>query len=226
MPKQRVIVFLPVLVFILLSCDQIPDSYYPLNEGREWEYQVSGRSMFGAGAAATIVMTNLGPRELYGQTVTPQKVEANAQTYFTFVAVDSSGVCEFAKQAPENVEPEQKIPPVYLIKYPIAVGTSWRSQAETSLLTSKVPITLVSTIESIAEVVTVPAGTFNQCIKIKSVGNTRKNLGVFGSAKVTVESYSWYALGVGVIKSALKETSNNLMVGGGEATIQLKSFKK
>jgi len=226
MKKQNLINILCSLICVVFGCNRTPDSYYPLKEGMTWEYQVSGRSMFGAGAAATIVMTNLAHRELKGQTVTPQKVDANAQTYFSFIAADSSGICEFAKQSPEAVEPELKIPPVYMIKYPIAVGTRWQSKTETSLLMSKVPITLASTIESVDEIITVPAGTFNKCIKIKSVGSTKKSLGIFGTVKVSVESYSWYTLGVGVIKSALKETSNNLMVGAGEATIQLKSFKK
>ena len=54
-----------------------------------------------------------------------------------------------------------------------------------------------------------------------------KNLGyMLGVAKISVEEYAWYAPGIGFVKSVRKENSNNLLVGSGEASGQLTSFKK
>lgn len=90
-----------------------------------------------------------------------------------------------------------------------------------------VSVTLKSTIESVDEVVTVPAGTFKGCVRVKSVGTTKKDVGAFmGIATIIVEHYDWYAPGVGKIKSIVKEKSNHLMVGSGEMTMQLETFKK
>lgn len=215
------------LVVILSGCSESTETYYPLKEGRTWEYQMSAGSMLGGGGTEKVIVTNFAPRELKGKKVTPQKVDAGGQSYFTFISEDAEGIYEFATQPPGAVDPEIKTNPNYFLKYPIKVGTSWDDKMETSLLMEKVPVMLKSVIESIDEVVTVPAGTFKGCVKVKSMGTTKKNLGAFmGAATINVENYSWYAPGIGNIKSITKENSNHLMVGSGELTLQLESFKK
>jgi len=229
MKKKFVVNALCVPYFVLvvfLGCSQSNDSYYPLKEGMIWEYQMTSGSMMGGSGGSKIVVTNFTSRELNGKKVTPQKYDVQGQTVFVFMVDDSSGVSIFAKQNPGAIDPEIEKNQNYAIKYPIKVGTAWEDRTETSLLNEKVSITLTSTIERIDEVVTVPAGTFEKCLRVKSIGNTSKNMGIFGVASISVEQYAWYAPGVGTVKSISKEKSNNLMLGGGELTLQLESFKK
>jgi len=46
-----------------------------------------------------------------------------------------------------------------------------------------------------------------------------KSLGIYGKAEVGYEESNWYAPKVGLVKSALKEESNNLLVGTGGTVI-------
>ena len=197
------------------------ENYYPLDEGRRWEYQVyvkkkgpwdlSGPIKISAKQVCTI----FPQREIKGKKVTPMQIEqiqrGSVYTRFLFYVKDQNSIYEFASQKPEDVEP--KIFHDYIIKYPIKVGNSWQ-ETETSSLEPRISVPIKSTIESIDEVVTVPAGTFKECLKIKSIGFAEK---VFGEeeqkwpppaknyVKIERELYIWLAPNVGLIKTIFKE---------------------
>ncbi|MEW6615332.1 MAG: hypothetical protein AB1401_07700 [Thermodesulfobacteriota bacterium] len=222
------ILFLTLFVFaMLVSCSKSIETYYPLKEGMTWKYQNTFGSHAINGAEKTII-TNLAPQELKGKKVTPQKVEIGGQSRLSFLIEDAGGLYEFTEQQPVPVGQEKKSSTFYIIKYPIKAGTTWERMARTSL--SNVPVKLKYTIESIDEKVTVPAGTFEGCIKVNGLGDTQTNLNIFGGTiiiAVTVEHYSWYAPKVGLVKSIVKEKSSHIYEAGEwDMTMQLESFKK
>lgn len=224
MPKSFHLLALSfALPFFAAGCGQQETSLYPLAPGLSWEYQISAKKMLGGGQAAMTV-TNLPPRQLGGRDVVPQKMEALGRSAFTFIAQDNTGIYEHASQ--EDGEPEIKKTPVYLLKYPVQVGTSWDDASKTELLQEKIPVTIKSTIESVTEAVTVPAGTFNNCVKVRGVGKAKKSMGLFGVAKIDVESATWMCPGIGVVKSFKEEDGHNLLLGGGKASMQLASMRK
>jgi len=228
MKSQRSVLFiLLVTMLFFISCSKgSADSYYPFKEGITWTYQTS-MSKLGSAVSLKIVVTNFASRDLKGKKVTPQKLDVNGQTSFSFYAEDESGIFEYASQDSGEPEPEIKVTPTYTLKNPIQVGTTWENKATTAFENEKISYTLKSMIESKDEIVTVPAGTFKGCIKVKGTGSAEKNTGVFGIAKIKIEHYDWYAPGIGMIKSIEKESSNNIAAGyGGEVTLQLESFKK
>ena len=106
------------------------------------------------------------------------------------------------------------------------MGNSWQ-ETKTSSFKPRISIPIKSTIESINEVVTVPAGTFKGCLKIKSIGSAEK---VFGgelvwppkeNAKVERERYLWFAPNVGRIKLIFKEKKTR---SGGATGITLSDY--
>ena len=210
------------------------ENYYPLDEGRRWEYQVYVNKKEGLypGLESKIsgkqVCTIFPQRELKGKRVTPMQMEnihgGSVSTRFLFYIKDQNSIYEFASQKPEDVEP--KIIHDDIIKYPIKVGNSWQ-EMETSSLEPRISIPINTTIESIDEVVTVPAGTFKECLKIKSTGFAEK---VFGeeqvwppkeNVKVEKERYDWFAPNVGHIKIILKEKKT---YSGGAIGITLSDY--
>jgi hypothetical protein len=223
------VITLASLLFVMVfvgGCGKGSDSYYPLDEGRTWEYQFSASSMLGPGGTQKIVITNLPDRELAGKKVTPQKVDVGGVSTFSFILEDANGICEYASQERGAPEPEIKPNPSYILRNPVKAGTTWQEQTRTHILQENVPFTLTSTIEGTDETITVPAGTFKSCVKVKGSGNAQKKLGILGDAQITVEQYTWFAPGVGMIKFMQKESSNHMMVGSGEIAFQLESFKK
>ncbi|MBU4349051.1 peptidoglycan DD-metalloendopeptidase family protein [bacterium] len=220
--------------------------YFPLDEGRKWEYQVLLKEGGGwyPGPESEIsgkqIITNFPQRELEGKKVTPQQVNyilrGSSRTSFWFYIEDQSSVYEFAHQKTGQIEPE--IAYDIIINYPIKIGNSWQ-ETETSAFKPEISIPVESTIKSINEIVTVPAGTFEGCLKIKTIGFaekvTGKWLGLGEEEKVRIdgESYKWFAPGVGLIKAIFKEKKT--CTGGiipfdpppefREVTIQLETFK-
>ena len=218
-------------------------NYFPLDEGRRWEYQFflkTGEDWY-LGPVSKMsgerIITNFPQRELKGEKVTPQQVEdkvrGSSHISFWFYIEDQSGVYEFAHQKPGQIEP--KIAHDFIIKYPIKIGYSWQ-ETETSEFEPEISIPVESTIESINEVVTVPAGTFEGCLKIKTVGFAEKDTSGEWLPKQTVridrEWYKWFAPGIGIIKVIVKEEKTitgiaipTLPSEFVEFTIQLKIFK-
>jgi hypothetical protein len=190
-------------------------SYYPLKQGMTWKY---GSSL------GTMLVENLAPQQLAGKTVTPQRVGRD----LVFVVDDDTGIYDFAKQSPTDVEPQLLSPPYYqYLQKPIAVGTNWEEKSETQMFQKKVSLMRRCTIDMVDDVVTVPAGTFKNCVRVTCTGSALVPVENRGAAEVTMETYSWYAPGVGRVRWLNKEKSNNPLFGpGGEFFVELASFSK
>lgn len=189
--------------------------YYPLKEGMRWEYSVLGDK----GNKRTIVITNLSPREMNGTKVIPKKWDVGGSSKYFFIATDDYGIYRYAEQRTESDQPTIITPKVYYLKNPLDNGTTWDIAAK--LGDDEVKINL--TIESITDVVNVPAGTFKECVKIKHAGSGQK-----GDATAAVTAYEWYAPDVGLVKSiaTIKKTAKGKTIAAENLTYQLESVKK
>jgi hypothetical protein len=191
------------------------ETYFPLKEGGTWEYGLTMSKGGTASESLTAVSKNLPRRDLKGIKVTPRTIEVNAEsglgsaTSFSFCAEDVNGVYELGEQKADSVEPTIHAAPRYFLKYPLKVGTRWTTGAETAILGVAHPVTLTNTIESISEVVTTPAGTFEGCVKVRGVGRTISTKEGDGtSSQIDVEDCCWYAPGVGLVQEADSEKNN------------------
>ena len=113
------------------------------------------------------------------------------------------------------------------------VGAEWDSVALTQTLTSgklqgmqvmaKVPVK--NHIESIDDVVKVPAGNFQYCIRLHTSGFAfNSSIHLIGRTLVEIDQTSWYAPGVGLLKSVLVETTTSDALSRGELIMELESF--
>jgi len=195
-----------------------------MKEGLEWTYLTQGSSIFGEERSLKMTITTLSRRELNGKTVTPLKVNANGNISFIFCIEDKTGIYSIANQTNNSPEPIISKPD-YILHFPIQIGSTYEIHTMTQLLTSNIPIKVLFKIESNKETVTVPAGTFENCLKISGIGSSIQSHGVLGKGKIKAEYISWFAPGIGQIKSVIKEESNHMMSGGGSLLIQLESFK-
>ena len=232
------ILCIPFLVLVvLLGCSKGSETYFPLKEGMTWEYNSSFSSSFEKSKTTKFVTKNFAPRLLEGKEVTPQKTEVQGRNFFNFMVEDSKGIYQIAIHPPGAVEPIIFPSPGFLIKYPIQVGTTWEGNVSSSLLKDAV-VPVKVTIEKVDDVVTVSAGTFKGCLKLKGVGTIEKDVTFPGFsrpdvAKIRYECYDWYAPGVGLIREIIKETREMIKNGSGYLaegslviTVQLESFKK
>ena len=85
----------------------------------------------------------------------------------------------------------------------------------TRFLKQPISVDKTETIETLIDVVTLPAGTFENCIRIKSSAKTTVSFEgpLRAIANVEVEGFDWYAPNIGWIKGILTEQTNNLQLG-------------
>jgi hypothetical protein len=91
----------------------------------------------------------------------------------------------------------------------------------------RVPVTVRYAVAATNETVTVPAGTFTNCVRINGHGSaiTRVNMGQnFGH--IDVVHTDWYAPGVGLIRSERKETSDSAYLKPGSAVQELVAIEE
>jgi hypothetical protein len=190
--------------------DELSESYFPLQEGRRWEYNVVSDQ----GATKKLLITNQAAREVNGVKVTPRKWELGGSTFIEFMKQDETGVYRYAEQKGESAPPSLITPMECHLKFPIAEGSSWNMAAKVG--NSSVNLSL--TIESLSDAVKVPAGTFKDCVKVKQVGENDAGTSVMG--------YEWYAPKVGVVKSLVTIKQKSKDGPKSETrTYQLVSFK-
>ncbi|MDX1519073.1 MAG: hypothetical protein R3318_03045, partial [Gammaproteobacteria bacterium] len=90
---------------------------------------------------------------------------------------------------------------------------------------TRVPV--VATIESMRDTVKVPAGTFRNCMRIRTEGKAFVDAGNYvGNTVVGVDETSWYAPGVGLVKTVRKETTTKKALDYGEIILELEAFRK
>ena len=174
----------------------------PLEEGRSWSYTNIRTKQELTGKLDNVV-TCLETREIRGQKVHPLKYDierygfkANKKAViYLFYSISGDGVAIFARQTKKDTEPRVAREPIYVLKNPIKVGTSWKNRMNEGV------------IESVDETVTVPAGTFHNCIRVKLT--YRKSVAL-----------NWLAPGVGYVKKIF------LYKNGGKAVEQLNTYTK
>lgn len=200
-----------LIVFFLVAglgaftgCSNNVDLSFPLKEGAKWNYQFTTPEMR-PGTVSKLVIGNLPVREINGRKLLPQHIQLfyeggnkPAREWGIFLAEDSEGIYGFA---PDKNSKDKFSAKYYIVKYPVKVGAAWTT---TTAFSDYPKLMATSTVESVSESVTVPAGTFENCIKIKidavpdeSTGRSR----IFPSGQTLVQANIWFAPKVGIVKA-------------------------
>jgi hypothetical protein len=188
-----------------------PGYYFPLKSGMVWTFRFSSST----GATGELATTNQAPRQVLGFDATPQLNTGGDKTYTEFYADDGQGIRHVAIDEGDGLDSRLN-DHSYVIKLPIAAGTSWREMDRTF---DGTVYDATTRIESLNDNVSVPAGTFAGCIRVRSTGlastakgtarapgvNSRVHL-VAGGEDVSVEDYYWLAPGVGPVKATHQES--------------------
>ncbi|MBW6458458.1 MAG: hypothetical protein K0B52_04765 [FCB group bacterium] len=217
--RSIISVMICVLGILISACGVKPADYYPLQEGYVWTYNLGD-------ASKLRTVENFAVRAIDKKKVIPQKVDERGRTSFSFVVQEKNGVFEYAVQPAGSTAPRVLDTPRCILKYPVRGGTTWQEEASLGVLLESVPYTMTYTIEKKKETLTVPAGTFENCIKVSGSGLVEKDRGVLGALKVMVSHEIWYAPKVGMVRSIRKESGNHVLTGTSESIILLESFKK
>ena len=218
---QRAIAVLTLA--LCLGCHGDLTRYYPLDPGFAWQYRVS----LTEDHKLTVVradVVNMQESHLLGRKTVPQRSDMFGQILIRFLVLDGRGVFEYAQQVGDGV-PISTEPPNYVLRAPVADGTTWSSSWQTVKEGRRLSVPTVKTIAAGNETVMVPAGTFAGCLRVRITGKVNVNLRS-GPSTIDMQGDEWYAPQVGFIKGTFRETVNGGQLGSTELGMLLDSFAK
>lgn len=124
---------------------------------------------------------------------------------------------------------QARVAPAVLLPVPPVPGASWQFKSRLRLIESRtfaaedrlanryLPVDMTARITADDENVSVPAGRYDDCVRVEAVGKTlvpadRGSLEV----EVTVTQTEWYAPGVGLVKTMRVEQADSPFLKNGE----------
>lgn len=232
LPRPRLSIFkhlLAALAVSLSSCGKGEKSYFPLDEGWNWEYRVTSDTKAGHIEVYTYFVTNLAPVDLGGHRVVPR---LSADGGMTFYGETPEGVIWFGEKTPGKEFASAPQRRTVIANFP---NSGWESRERTRLLRTvahgnrvvNIPVTIGYGIKSEHDSVSVPAGHFEDCLKVSGEGRARFDGGsVFGMVDILIETTDWYAPGVGLVKSVRREKASKNLFTYGNYAMELESFSR
>jgi hypothetical protein len=224
-----------LLIAVFGGCGE-EAGYFPLEEGWTWGYRITvNRQGFGRRTYRSYV-SNLPSQALADITATPRIVH-DGRVYYD--AEEEGGIRRIAYRKPgETVA--WAAPGQFILKYPLEPGTAWRVASRTQLLTRRIhtwnsvevvplvtEVALDYRVEAADDVVTVPAGVFKGCLRVRGAGrivyDTDSRLGVI---TIEVETTEWFAPGVGLVKMVRTERSFPENPFSGDLVKELEVFER
>ncbi len=235
------LLLLSPLVF-LQACDSTVSStpYFPLDEGLKWEYQVS-QTFSGTNTIkkTSFSMENLGVSTIKNKKKTfdtYMRQGSDGNTYY--LLNDDTGIHRVAKRTVVEFQPRfdeelRKVLPSHDV---LEVGQLWnvdtglyvvtgRPEFNTNIDLSEKNLNMVFEIQSLDDVVDVPAGVFENCIRVEGYASVTLYADPkLGYIDIPVIQTEWYAPNVGMVKMVRSEIISAAVYQGGVRTFELKKF--
>lgn len=217
----------------LQGCERSDADYFPLNEGRWWQYRVMVKTK-DEQKQYKYMVANLPSHDLDG---TKTFVRRTHDGSLFFYQEGDEGINRVAVKRRTDREIKREASKHLIIPYPTEIGSAWELETTTTILdrniraferkqfTLVVPVMLQYTVESLDDTVSVPAGRFARCLRIRGIGHTRVNPNVsVGVTDIEIEIIDWYAPGVGLVRTIRKEEASTAMLDSGEYLFELESL--
>lgn len=216
---------------VLGGCRENEASYFPLEEGWTWGYRISMDTRSTGKVELRSYVSNLAPQPFGNGHAVPRMIHDGRVYYY---AKRPDGIRRLGHGHDGGEVTAAALEP-YVLKRPIKAGTSWRQRNRTYLLrkhilsdeTVPVEMDFDYTIEKVDDVVTVPAGTFTGCVKLRGRGTIMFEVSpLIGDVAVTAETVEWFAPGVGLVKMVRRESAYPDNPGSGQLVMELEVFDR
>jgi hypothetical protein len=224
------LVHISILLFTA-SCQKQEISYFPLNAEHAWHYNINVKTVQGSVKQKEII-NNLGLEKPNNEDVFIKNSITGILSYFV---KNSDSIYLKYKSLADQTPVTQTHNLTTVFKYPLITGTQWQDTITTSLLKSydnrardvieAIPVT--ATIESMNDVIRVPAGKYINCIRILTSGEKYIPKGKYAyqpDMNIKIVNTRWYAPGVGLVKELQLESSDVLQYPEGNFVKTLTKF--
>ena len=226
--------FVSFFILIIFSgCSKKELSYFPLSNGYKWRYDVLLETRDGI-QKQKYILNNTGEGELNG---TPVYLRESLDGTVLYYLDSNEGIYYLGSRNNKKIKSEFNNDKKLVIPQVYMVNKKWKQSTVTKLLKKTGPpqktvfeifakVELEGKIETLDAMVIVPAGRFENCMKITMRGSSFKDAGNYvGLTLVNVEQTSWYAKGVGLVRMERIETTESNALDKGTLLIELADFE-
>jgi hypothetical protein len=223
---------------LLTGCGQsgpASPTLFPLNEGWKWNYKVTTTSVAGS------KVDSMNVRNLASVALT-EKVNAierrNSLGLSYYFVVQPSAITRVAtkNQFETTARLDMEDFPRHVLPLPAKAGTKWMAMTRPFLLNRQPealsnpgfarPFAMAFEIDAVGESVTVPAGTFNDCVIVSGQYSMPVMAdAIVGMQLVPINQKEWYCPQVGMVKFIRAESITARLVTGGTMVMELVSLE-
>ena len=222
---------------LLAGCGGPPSSlsYFPLEAGHRWAYDLSSEWENNTVEHEPLLLSALGEESMEaGGRAWRRRSDSGVDYWLRF---DETGIFRVATKTDLQADPQADKPGRYVLKMPLAVGTSWQAPTTTYLLRrnadfppeirhSHKPVLMNYGIEALGQPVTTRAGSFADCIKVAGSAVIKLFADpVVGFRDLPLTSTEWYCKGVGLVKMQRDEPAKSTFLTGGTMTLELTEWQ-
>lgn len=226
--------FFAALALGLASCSAPQDdSLFPLAKGHRWAYDITTEWENNVVEHEPRVIETLGSDSLASGRAWRRRSDSGIEYW---LRSDASGIYRVASKSELDEAPLPDKEPRFVLKAPVAVGTTWRATTTAYLLRrrqefppeirhSHPAVPMNYTIEALGEKVATRAGSFEQCVRVKGVAALRLFADpVVGWKDMALTTTEWYCPGAGLVKLLREEPAESTFLTGGKLTMELVDF--
>ena len=218
----------------LASCSAPQDdSLFPLAKGHRWAYDITTEWENNVVEHEPRIIETLGSDSLDSGRAWRRRSDSGIEYW---LRSDATGIYRVASKSELDEAPLTDKEPRFVLKAPVAVGTTWRATTTAYLLRrrqefppeirhSHPAVPMNYTIEALGEKVATRAGSFEQCVRVKGVAALRLFADpVVGWKDMALTTTEWYCPGAGLVKLLREEPAESTFLTGGKLTMELVDF--
>ena len=229
----------PLLALLpLAGCGPAPvtAALFPLEAGHRWVYELRSEWENATTEREELTLSAQGEESL-GELGKAWHRRADSGVDY-WLRSDDTGIYRVASKTDIDADPTADKPPRYVLKLPLAVGTTWQASTTAYLLRRNAdfppeirhthkPVPMTYRIEALGEAVTTRAGAFSDCIRVKGSAAMRLFADpVVGFRDMPLETTEWYCKGVGLVKLERNEPTNrSTFLNGGTLVMELTEWQ-
>ena len=223
---------LTIIGVLLAGCSGPPasTSYFPLDSGKRWVYEQVTEWENNTVEREPLVLSTLGSDKLESGSAWRRRSDSGIDYW---LRADDTGIYRVATKTDLQEDPEPDKAPRFVLKMPLAVGTSWQAPTTTYLLRRNAdfppeirhthkPVPMTYRIEALGDKLATRAGSFTDCIRVQGTAVMKLFADpVVGFKDMPLTTTEWYCKGVGLVKVERTEPANSTVLAGGKTTLEL-----
>lgn len=204
--------------------------YFPLDRGDHWDYRITEVNPL-AKIERDFSIDDAGPRKRDGQRYHRRRTSDGTEYW---LQSDGKTLRRAGLRSAVEYQPRMDAAALEVMPLAPATGDVWSVPTQPFILERSLPFRerfsrdeslrfeLSMRVASLDESVTVPAGTFEHCLKVEGTGHFYILADArLGASEVPVTQTEWYAPDVGLVKLERSETLDTPNIVGGSITMEL-----